>query len=46
MYEEPDVEGEIQREQAKKDTGKRPSDVNIDDLKKKFIKKDIKKVKL
>jgi len=45
-YEEPGVEAEIKKEEKREKEGKRNNEVNIDELKKKFIKNDIKKVKL
>lgn len=44
-FEAPDVAQEVEKEKAKEESKKKKSEVSIDDLKKKFIKSDLKKVK-
>ena len=44
-YEAPDVAHEVEKERAQEQSAKKKSDVSIDDLKKKFIKTDLKRVK-
>lgn len=46
MYEEPAIEDEIKKDEAREKKAKRENQVSIDDLKNKFIKGNLKKVKL